>query len=155
MGAIEWPDGPETSVITVEIPDNWPTAPAGPPDILVASIASTIHIEWNVPAPYSTTLGGSFQLRAFVESIGPGPEMQLGADVIVPVVGGTTDYAADIPVPAGTLLGEGELYPPPPAVDRVPVSGVYRIIAVLQHMNPGPTWVSGFAEATLKMFLSP
>jgi len=101
------------------------------------------------------TLGGSFQVRAFVESIGPGQEMQLGTDVTVAAVGGLTSYTADIPVPGGTLLGEGELYPPLPAVGGVPVSGVYKIIAVLQHLNPGPTFVSGFAEETIKMFLSP
>jgi hypothetical protein len=95
------------------------------------------------------TLGGSFQLRAYVESIGPGQEMQLGADVNVPVVAGQVDYTATIDIPGGTLLGEGEDF------GGVPVSGVYKIIAVLQHLNPGPTWVSGFAEETIKMFLSP
>jgi len=154
--AIEWPDGPETSVMTVEIPDNWPVAsPEGPPNILVASISSTVHVEWTVPFPHNMTLGGSFQLRAYVESIGPGPEKQLGTDQIVPVVAGTVSYETDILVPGGTLLGEGELYPPPPTVGGVPVSGVYKIIAVLQHLNPGPTFVSGFAEETIKMFLSP
>ena len=111
---IEWPDGPETSDMTVEVLDNWPAPPAGPATILVASIDSTVHIEWNVPVPHSLILGGSFQLRAYVESIGPGQEMQLGTDVIVPVVPFETNYAADISIPGGTLLGEGELYPPPP-----------------------------------------
>ncbi len=152
---IEWPDGPETSDMTVEVLDNWPAPPAGPATILVASIDSTVHIEWNVPVPHSLILGGSFQLRAYVESIGPGQEMQLGTDVIVPVVPFETNYAADISIPGGTLLGEGELYPPPPAAGGVPVSGLYKIVAVLQHLNPGPTWVSGFAEETIKMFLSP
>lgn len=146
---IEWPDGPESSDMTVEVADNWPAPPAGPATILVASIDSTVHIQWTVPSPHNLILGGSFQLRAYVESIGPGQEMQLGADVIVPVVALQTDYAADIPIPGGTLLGEGELF------GGVPVSGLYKIIAVLQHLNPGPTWVSGFAEENIKMFLSP
>lgn len=146
---IEWPDGPESSNMTVEVADNWPATPAGPATILVAGIDSTAHIAWTVPVPHNLTLGGSFQLRAYVESIGPGPEMQLGADVIVPVVPGATDYAADITIPGGTLLGEGELF------GGVPVSGLYKIVAVLQHLNPGPTWVAGFAEETIKMFLSP
>jgi hypothetical protein len=149
---IEWPDGPETSDMTVQVPDNWPSTPAGPASILVAGIATNAHIEWTVPIPHNLTLGGSFQLRAYVESIGPGPEMQLGADVIVPVVPLATSYSADIPIPGGTLLGEGELYPD---ASGVPVSGLYKIVAVLQHLNPGPTWVAGFAEETIKMFLSP
>ena len=147
--AIEWPDAPESSDMTVEVPDNWPAPPAGPATILVASVDSKVKIGWNVPLPHNMTLGGSFQLRAYVESIGPGQEMQLGNTLIVPVVAGQADYAATIDVPGGTLLGEGDDF------GGVPVSGVYKIIAVLQHLNPGPTWVSGFADETIKMFLSP
>lgn len=148
--AIEWPDGPESSDMTVEVPDNWPIAsPAGPPNILVAGILWHVNITWTVPSPHNMNIGGSFQLRAYAESIGPGQEMQLGPTVDVPVVGGKMDYTATIDVPGGTLKGEGEI------VDGVPVSGVYKIIAVLQHMNPGPTWISGFAEETVRMFLSP
>jgi hypothetical protein len=147
--SIEWPDGPESSDMTLEVPDNWPTPPAGPPNILVASIPCQVNIGWTVPVPHNMTLGGSFELRAYVESIGPGPEMQLGPTLTVPVVGGETDYTATIDVPGGTLKGEGEI------VDGVPVSGVYRITAVIQHLNPTPTWVSGFVEDTLRMFLSP
>jgi hypothetical protein len=94
-------------------------------------------------------LGGSFDLRAYVESIGPGPEMQLGPTLSVPVDPGRTNYNRTITIAGSTLLGEGEIF------NGVAVSGVYKIIAVLQHMNPGPTWVSGFAEDSIKMFLSP
>jgi hypothetical protein len=147
--AIEWPDGPETSAMTVEVPDNWPAPPAGPANILVASIASSVNIGWTVPFPHNMTLGGSFQLRAYVESLGPGQELQLGPTLIVPVVAGQSSYTATIAVPGGTLLGEGQLF------GGVPVSGVYKVIAVLQHLNPGPTFVSGFAEDSIRMFLSP
>jgi hypothetical protein len=95
------------------------------------------------------SLGGTFQLRAYVESVGPGPEMQLGSTLNVPVVPGQTAYTTTIGIPGGTLLGEGELF------GGVPVSGVYKITAVLQHLNPGPTWISGFAEESVRMFLSP
>ena len=95
------------------------------------------------------TLGGSFDLRVYVESIGPGPEMQLGSTINVPVDPGRTDYDRTITIAGSSLLGEGEVF------SGVPVSGVYKIISVLQHMNPGPTWVSGFAEDSIKMFLSP
>lgn len=88
-------------------------------------------------------------MRAYIESIGPGPEQQLGSTINVPVDPGRTDYDRTITVAGGALLGEGELH------NGVPVSGVYKIITVLQHMNPGPTWVSGFAEDSIKMFLSP
>jgi hypothetical protein len=95
------------------------------------------------------TLGGSFQLRAYVESLGPGQEMQLGPTLNVPVVPGQTGYNTAINIPGGTLLGEGQLF------GGVPVSGVYKIVVVLQHLNPSPTWVSGYAEDSIRMFLSP
>jgi hypothetical protein len=147
--AIEWPDAPESSEMTVVVPDNWPTEPAGPPNILVASVPWKVNIGWTVPEPHNMEAGGSFQLRAYAESIGPGQEIQVGETLVEPVVPGQVDYAVTIEVPANTLKGEGEEH------HGVPVSGVYKIIAVLQHLNPGPTWISGFAEETIRMFLSP
>jgi hypothetical protein len=94
-------------------------------------------------------LGGSFQLRAYVESLGPGQEMQLGPTVNVNVVPGQADYTATINVPANTLLGEGQLF------GGVPVSGVYKIVAVLQHMNLTPTIIAGYAEEIIRMFRAP
>jgi hypothetical protein len=146
---IEFPTGPTTGSMTVEVPDNWPAPPAGPPNILVAGVASNVNITWEIPSPHNMSIGGGFQLRAYVESIGPGQEMQLGPTINVPTVPGQTAYNATIAIPGGTLLGEGQIF------NGVPVSGVYKIIAVLQHMNPGPTWISGFAEDSIKMFLSP
>lgn len=142
---IEWPVGPNSSAMTVQVLDNTPA----PASILDAGLPSTVHIEWTVPSPTNTTLGGSFRLRAYAESIGPGQEIQIGPTVVVPVVPPTVSYTADILVPAGTLLGEGE------AFGGVLVSGVYKIIAVLQHLNPGPTEASGFAEDTIRMFRTP
>jgi len=149
--AIEWPDAPETSNMTLDVPDNWPTPPAGPPNILVSTIPFTVNIGWEVPPPINQFLGGSFQLKIYVESVGPGQEQQIGQTLIVPVVAGQIDYNSSINIPGRTLLGEGEVFPP--TGDEV--SGVYKIIAVLQHLNPGPTFVSGFADVTLRMFLNP
>ena len=146
---IEWPTGPTSSDMTMKVPDNWPTPPEGPPVTLVASVPCNVNITWTVPSPHNMILGGSFQLRAYVECIGPGQEMQLGPTIKVPVVPGQTAYNATIAIPGGTLLGEGQLF------NGVPVSGVYKIVTVLQHLNPGPTWISGFAEVSTRMFLSP
>ena len=142
---IEWPVTPNTSAMTVQVLDNT-TAPAS---ILDAGLQSTVRITWTVPPPTNTILGGSFRLRAYAESIGPGQEIQIGPTENRPVVPGQTNYSADIVVDAGTLRGEGELF------DGALVSGVYKIVAVLQHLNPGPTEASGFAEATIRMFREP
>ena len=146
---IEWPTGPTESDMTVEVPDNWPSPPAGPETILVASVQCNVNITWTVPLEHAMTLGGTFRLRAYVECLGPGQEMQLGPTTIVDVERGRINYNVTIPIPGGTLRGEGELF------GGVPVSGVYKIVAVLQHLNPGPTIVSGFAEVSLRMFRTP
>jgi hypothetical protein len=147
--AIEFPTGPQTGAMSVSIPDNWPNPATGPSDTLVSTIPFKVSVKWEIPTPHNMTLGGSFQLRAYVESIGPGQEMQLGPTQVVPVVPGTINYAHDFVIPGGTLRGEGELF------GGVPVSGVYKIVCVLQHLNPGPTWISGYAEESLRMFLQP
>jgi hypothetical protein len=148
--AIEFPTGPTTGNMTLEVPDNWPAPPEGPPNILVASIDCDCNITWEIPVPHNTYLGGSFQLRAFVESIGPGPEIQIG-EKTVSTVAGKINYTESIRITGGTLFGEGQLH------NGVPVSGVYKIVAVIQHLNDAgaPTWISGFAEDSIKMFLSP
>ena len=64
--AIEFPSGPQSSNMTVSVPDNWPVAPAGPADILVSSVPFNVNVKWEIPSPHNMTLGGSFQLRAYV-----------------------------------------------------------------------------------------
>ncbi len=147
--AIEFPTGPQTGAMSISIPDNWPNPATGPSDILVTSFPFKVNVKWEVPSPHSMTLGGSFQLRAYVESIGPGQEMQLGSTQVVPVVPGQGNYTHEFVIPGNTLLGEGQLY------GATPVSGVYKIVCVLQHLNPGPTWISGYAEENLRMFVEP
>jgi hypothetical protein len=147
--AIEFPTGPVSGTMTVSVPDNWPAAPAGPADILVTSVPFNVNVAWQIPSPHNMALGGSFQIRAYVESIGPGQEMQLGPTQNVPVVPGLINYTHSFTVPANTLLGEGQPF------GGAPVSGVYKIVCVLQHLNPGPTWISGYAEENLRMFLQP
>ena len=142
---IEWPVAPNSSAMTVQVVDNT----AAPANILDSGLQTTVRINLTVPPPNNSTIGGSFRLRAYAESIGPGQEIQIGPTENRPVVPGQTNYAADIVVPPNTLRGEGELF------GGVAVSGVYKIIAVLQHLNPVATEVSGFAEATIRMFRTP
>ena len=148
--AIEWPSAPTATGMSVDVPDNWPAAPAGPANILVSSIPCTVNVTIDVGV-HGMTRGGRFQVRAFAESIGPGQELLLGTTTVAVVPGQTTPYNAAINIPGGSLLGEGQIDP----ATGSPVSGVYKIVVVLQHMNPGPTYVSGFVEDTFRMFLNP
>ena len=67
-------------------------------------------------------------LSAILNSIGAGPEQQVGPTVTVPLTG-VTNYSADIVVPANTLPDD----PAPPN------SGVYKTVTVLTHRNFGAT----------------
>jgi hypothetical protein len=147
--AIEWPTAPATSTMKISVPDNSPAgSPTGPADVLDADDKFAVKVAWEVPAPYNALLGGSFRVRAFAESIGPGQEMQLGQSIAA-VVPGQTNYQTTINVAGNTLKGEGELD------GGVPVSGIYKIVGVLQHINGSATVVSGFAEENLRMFRKP
>lgn len=140
---IEWPGG-VSSAMNVTVEDNT----GNPINVLEADAAFTVNITWSVPPAFASMLAGSFRLRAYAESIGPGQEMQIGLDATEPVVLNKQNYTKNIAVTANTLLGEGQGAPP--------VSGVYKIVAVLQHLNgASASDVSGFAEAPLRLFRIP
>jgi hypothetical protein len=86
-----------------------------PATVLEAGDPFTIHADWQISPLAALLLGGDWQLAAYVESIGAGPEQQVGPTVTVPL-SGATNYSADISVPANTLPNN----PAPPA------SGVTR-----------------------------
>ena len=98
--------------------------------------AFKVHADWQISPLAALLLGGEWQLAAYVESIGAGPEQQVGPTVTVPLTG-ATNYSADIAVAAGTLPNN----PAPPA------SGVYKTVTVLTHTNFGAvTDVVGIVE---------
>jgi hypothetical protein len=97
-----------------------------PSTVLEAGTPFLVKAKWTISPLAALLLGGQWELAAYVESIGPGPEKQIGKTVVVPLTG-TTTYHADITVPAGTL-------PDDPAA---PTSGVYKTVTVLTHRNFG------------------
>ena len=107
-----------------------------PATVLEAHEPFTVRAEWQISPLAALLLGGEWQLAAYVESIGPGQEQQVGPTVTVALTG-TTNYNADIIVPADTL-------PDDPAP---PTSGVYKTVTVLTHRNFGAvTDVVGIVE---------
>lgn len=142
MSGIEWGVFPNQSVMSVTCLDNT----AAPSTVLDASEPFNVRVGWQVPAPINALIGGSFRLRVFAESIGPGQEQQIGSTINVAAVPNQLDYLQDIAIPGDTLQGE----------DVVPSSsGVYKIVAVLQHLNGGANEVSGFAESPLVQLRTP
>jgi hypothetical protein len=97
-----------------------------PSTVLEAGEKITIKTNWEISSLAALLMGGDFEVAAYVESIGPGPEQQVGPTVTVPLNGGTT-YAADIEVPKDTLpnnLAPGQ-------------SGAYKVVVLLTHRNFG------------------
>jgi hypothetical protein len=118
--------------VTADVLDN----NGSPATVLEAGQQFTIHAEWEISALAALLLGGEWQLAAYVESIGAGPEQQVGPTVTVALNGGT-NYSADVIVPANTLPNN----PAPPN------SGVYKTVTVLTHRNFGAiTDVVGVVE---------
>jgi hypothetical protein len=95
-----------------------------PATVLDAGLDFSIDAKWDIGALAALLLGGQWEVAAYVESIGEGPEQQVGATQIVPLNGGAL-YNAKIVVPAGTLPNNPE----------PPKSGVYKLIVVLTHRN--------------------
>jgi hypothetical protein len=133
MAAMQFPNillGPGT--FDAQLIDN----NGSPSSVLEASAPFTVHSTWSISPLAALLLGGQWQLAAYVESIGPGPEQEIGAAVTV-ALNGSTNYTADITVPANTLPNN----PAPPA------SGTYKVVMLLTHRNFGNvTDVAGVVE---------
>ena len=140
---IEWGVFKPASAMSVSVIDN----SSAPTTVLDSGEPFTVEVKWEVPSPTSDIIGGDFRVRLFVESVGPGPEMQIGATEFVPAVPFQNNYDKTIIVAGGALPGE-DVFPSS--------SGVYKIVAVLQHRNGGSAnEVSGFAESPLIQLRTP
>jgi hypothetical protein len=144
--AWEWDGGPATSrregeadmPSEIQFPATFPGSTSfdawvidndgHPGNVLEAGRPFTIKVKWAVSHAVALILGGEWEVKAYAESIGPGPEPKLGDTMIVPVNGGQ-EYKTEIIVKAGTLP---EL---DPAMPDPKVSGAYTRVVVLGHRN--------------------
>ena len=135
MGDMQFPNvllGPGTFDATVIDNNGAPSA------VLEAGNQFTIRTSWTISALAALLLGGEWQVAAYVESIGPGPEQQIGPTVTVSL-SGVTNYNADIVIPPNTLPD-----------DDPAISGTYKLVTLLTHRNFGSvTDVSGVVEGPI------
>lgn len=94
--------------------------------VLEASKAIRIEVVWTIDDESARVLGGQWEVAAYVESIGPGPERQIGPTRVV-TLDGRKNYGTTIVVPPNTL-------PDNPAP---PNSGLYKVATVLLLRNFG------------------
>lgn len=107
-----------------------------PVTIIRTSDLWKVKADWYIQGPAAPLISGKWTWRVFAESIGAGPELELGkkevpVDVVWDLVTLRRDYPDNtIDVTAGTL----------PA-------GVYRLVSVLNYANMGvPLEIAGFVE---------
>jgi hypothetical protein len=106
-----------------------------------------VNVSWAVsPAQTALHLTGTWTVRAYVESVGPGQEV-LAGQVNVAGSGGPT-YSASVTVPKGTLASNAN-----PGV----ASGVYKVVTVLTYVTSlnAPTELAAFSEGPHFMIRTP
>jgi hypothetical protein len=107
---------------TADVVDN----DGAPSTVLDAGQQFTIQCQWNISPLAALLMGGEFQVAAYVESIGPGREQQVGPTV-TRALNGSTVFSGNIVVPANTLPNNL-----PPGQ-----SGAYKLVTLLTHRNFG------------------
>lgn len=115
------------SELIIDVRDNW-----------------TVDVSWKTSGFLATAIGGTWQVKAFLESMGVGFEGQVG-QTNVPATGtagapGSLTKNATINVLSANALG---IQP-----------GAYKLVVTLTHVNPGPTGVAAYSEGTIVQFVT-
>jgi hypothetical protein len=129
-------DGDITAIDTQDLDGN-------PNRVLDPALAFTVTVTWNNTGTLVPFMGGEYTARVYAESVGPGPEKEIG-HATVPV-NGSGNYSVTIVVPAGTLdAAEPDL---PNNTGAFEPSGVYKLVAVVSYSNFGVNLpIAGFRE---------
>ncbi len=101
-----------------------------------------VEVDWEMHGPLAVFLDGDFHLTAYIESIGPGPEMKLpGADVVVNSLSAALAFLGVPPVATRTYHAVINIPP-----GTVP-AGAYKIVTLLQMYGPSGKYpIAGLCE---------
>jgi hypothetical protein len=129
-------DGAITAIATHDLDGN-------PNRVLSPTLPFTVSVSWNNTGTLVPFMGGEYTVRVYAESMGPGPEMEIGHTTVPVNLSG--NYSVSINVPAGTLSpAEPDL---PHATGAFEPSGVYKLVAVVSYANFGVNQrIAGFRE---------
>lgn len=116
-----------------------------PSTIIRRNQSCRIRTNWHIRGLLALGLGGSWTVRAFLESMGPGAEVQAGTQV-VQLSSGTVvppdrkNYESEIVVPANTVA-----------------AGVYKLVVAITYTEPGgtPGPMAAYQEGPILQFFEP
>lgn len=123
-----------------------PSPGPAPATIISTAVAWSVHIEWEIHGLFALGLAGDWHVKAFLESMGPGVEMQAGPTQNIPLAAGVfqapdrRNYTANIPVAAGAT----------PA-------GVYKLVTTVTYTEPSgqPGPMAAYQEGPVLQFFEP
>lgn len=128
-----------------QMPDVVVRDPDGDPNhVLEPGLPFSIDVTWSLSGTLVNALlavgAANWDVRAYAESVGPGPEVQIAQGLVPKGPPGTTSYTTTLTVPANTL-----------EEDSSAASGLYKLIATvfLNSTVPGPYDLSGFSEGPI------
>ncbi|GIK40001.1 MAG: hypothetical protein KJ077_19500 [Anaerolineae bacterium] len=118
--------------------------PAGvqPSTIIQTEDAWRIRVNWQISGAAAPMLAGDWTVRAFLESIGPGFEGQVGPTRVVPLnppaPALVRNYTTDIDVPGNTVA-----------------AGTYKLVTLINYAHLGvPGEMAAFVEGPVLQFYS-
>ena len=100
--------------------------------------AWTISVSWNTSGFLAPAIGGNWEVRAFLESMGNEFEGQVGPVATIAAAGSLSKNAS-IPVAPANTLGINP--------------GAYKLVVTLTHVNPNPTGIAAYEEGTIVQFV--
>ncbi len=98
----------------------------------------SINVDWNTSGFLAPAIGGDWEVRAYLESMGNEFEGQVGTVATV-AAAGSLNKTANIPVAPANTLGINP--------------GAYKLVVTLTHVNPTPTGVAGYEEGMIVQFV--
>ena len=109
--------------------------PMGNPSLVIEkNTGFSIDLRWTLSGSAVPFLGGTWTVRAMVESIGAGFEGQIGPTIVL-AVNGSNSYSATVVVPPGPFST--------PAADTV-----YKLVMLVSHtgVSGAKTIMAGFGD---------
>jgi hypothetical protein len=115
---------------------------SAPMTIISTTLAWQVQVEWEAVGVAVSWYNAKYSVDAFLESIGPGGELQLGP-VKGAITAGVANYKAVINVPPGAVVV-------PPGQDSIPMKLVTTITVKDNAGNPVP--MAAFIEGPILQF---